>query len=411
MQAVTASPFPSPRAVPHKASRPDVKVNPVLSAKRINQIDILRGIALFGVLSINLLTEFRVSIFSQFMAAQAPSAGANLFVETWVPILLESKSFALFSFLFGVGLAIQHERVSKRGPALSFLTRRLLVLLGIGVVHLTLVWNGDILTEYAVAGFIALPFVMARTSKLVAGMVACFALYAAMPFIPLPIAFPAPDWITKHVQEAAVVLGRGDVRAVMSFELRELPYLLPLHLFVLPRTLGLFLLGAIAWRSGVLAHPEKHQCLLAAVAAIGLVTGGALTWLGQPGWDAWLSFTGRGGASIEAFAPVILAAGYGASIVLIASRSWGVRLLSWAAPLGRTAFTNYLLQSVVLSALFYGWGLHLYGMGAFAAFLIGLFLYVAQVIISTLWLSRYRFGPVEWLWRTLMYGERQPMRR
>ncbi len=108
---------------------------------------------------------------------------------------------------------------------------------------------------------------------------------------------------------------------------------------------------------------------------------------------------------------MILAAGYGASIVLIASRSWGVRLLSWAAPLGRTAFTNYLLQSVVLSALFYGWGLRLYGMGAFAAFSIGVSLYLAQVIISTLWLAKYRFGPVEWLWRTLMYGERQPMRR
>lgn len=410
VQAVIASRFPTSKST-SGPSNVATKANPVEPAKRINQIDILRGLALFGVLSINLLTEFRVSIFAQFVANQSHAGGADRLVETWVPLLLESKSFTLFSFLFGVGLMIQYERASKRGPALPFLIRRLLVLLGIGLVHLTLIWNGDILTEYAVAGFIALPFILGSTFRLAVGATGFFILYAAMPFLHLPIPFPTEDWIVGHIKDAAAVLGHGNMREVVSFEVRELPYLLPLHLFVLPRTLGLFLLGALTWKSGLLAHPEKHQRSIAGVAAIGLIVGGALTWLGQSGWDAWLPFSGQVVASLDAFAPIILAAGYGAGIISIASRPWGARLLGWVAPLGRTAFTNYLMQSIILSALFYGWGLHLYGMGAFAAFGIGCTLYIAQIVVSATWLAHFRFGPVEWLWRTLMYGERQLMKR
>jgi uncharacterized protein len=107
---------------------------------------------------------------------------------------------------------------------------------------------------------------------------------------------------------------------------------------------------------------------------------------------------------------VILALGYAATVLaLIAAGGW--RLFAWAAPLGRMAFTNYLLQSLIFGWIFYGYGLGLFGsLGIAAASAMGIGVYAFQVLLSRWWLRRFRFGPVEWLWRTLMYGTVQPMR-
>jgi uncharacterized protein len=106
-----------------------------------------------------------------------------------------------------------------------------------------------------------------------------------------------------------------------------------------------------------------------------------------------------------------LALAYGALIIVAATTAWGVRLLGWAAPGGRMAFTNYLLQSVIFSFVFYGYGFGLFSrLGVSLALGLGIVVYVLQAITSRWWLAYFRFGPVEWLWRSLMYGERQPMR-
>jgi uncharacterized protein len=107
---------------------------------------------------------------------------------------------------------------------------------------------------------------------------------------------------------------------------------------------------------------------------------------------------------------ILLALGYGALILAIANLASGKVLLGWAAPLGRMAFTNYLAQSLIFGWIFYGYGLGLFGsIGAARALAIGLAVYIAQVFFSVWWLGRYRYGPLEWLWRTLMYGTPQPM--
>jgi len=113
----------------------------------------------------------------------------------------------------------------------------------------------------------------------------------------------------------------------------------------------------------------------------------------------------------QSLASVTLALAYACFIIAAASMPLGLKLLDWAAPLGRMAFTNYLLQSLIFGWVFYGYGLGLFGkLGSAAALMIGVAVYVAQVIISRWWLARFNFGPVEWLWRTLMYGQKQPMR-
>ena len=107
---------------------------------------------------------------------------------------------------------------------------------------------------------------------------------------------------------------------------------------------------------------------------------------------------------------ILLALGYAAAIIAIANSARGKAWLGWAAPLGRMAFTNYLAQSVIFGWIFYGYGFGLFGrLGTASALAIGIAVYVAQVLFSAWWLKRFRYGPVEWLWRTLMYGAAQPM--
>ena len=109
---------------------------------------------------------------------------------------------------------------------------------------------------------------------------------------------------------------------------------------------------------------------------------------------------------------VVLAAGYAALVLAIMAKPAGAKLLGFAAPVGRMAFSNYLAQSLVLGIVFYGYGLGLFGRtGVTAALLIALAVYAAQAAISAWWLNRWRYGPLEWLWRSLMYGKPQPMRQ
>ena len=119
------------------------------------------------------------------------------------------------------------------------------------------------------------------------------------------------------------------------------------------------------------------------------------------GWKAELSF--------DRLATILLACGYGAAIISTSQTDGGRRLLAWAGPIGRMALTNYLMQSLIFGWVFYGYGLGLFGrLGVTAALGIGVAVYILQVIFSIYWLRQFRFGPVEWLWRTAMYGTRQP---
>ena len=196
-----------------------------------------------------------------------------------------------------------------------------------------------------------------------------------------------------HVAEADRIYGNGGFLDVLLFRIREVPAILPLHILIFPRTVALFLFGVLAWRVKILVRPEQHRQLLLGLAAAGLIPGAGLTVAGQ--WQI-------GG--------VTLALGYAATILVCVSFSAGQRVLAWAAPVGRMAFTNYLAQSLILGWIFYGYGLGLFGrLGVVAALAICLGLYTAQVIFSAWWLGRYRYGPAEWVWRSLMYGRRQPM--
>src|SRR5262245_23669589 len=139
---------------------------PVAPSDRIAAIDRVRGIALFGVMAINVVTEFRVSIFEQFLPAQNNGSWFDRALHSILMVGINLKAFALFSLLFGVGLAIQYDHLSASSRRTALLVRRLSFLMLIGGVHLSLIWNGDILLEYAIAGFVVLPFLFGSTRLL-----------------------------------------------------------------------------------------------------------------------------------------------------------------------------------------------------------------------------------------------------
>lgn len=385
---------------------------PVRPDHRIAAIDVLRGVALFGVLSVNLITEFRVSLFQQFLPPIMEVSRLDHMVHAVVSIGMELKAFALFSLLFGIGLAIQFERLAAKAQRLSLLVRRLLVLLGFGILHLCFIWNGDILTEYALVGLISLPLLYFSNRILIAACAMALLVYAVMPLW-LPDTFFGPDeaGLRRHVQVATSVYASGTWSEVIRFNIAEIPLIVPLHVLVAPRTFALFLLGALAWRTGLLRNPERHPRLLVGAAIFGLILGLGMNLMELPGpGSSWRTLAPVVSALIT-LGPVVLAIGYGATCIALYTFTGADRVLSLLGPLGRMAFSNYLVQSLVFGWIFFGYGLGLFGrLSSSQAMLLGVVVYVGQVLVSHWWLKRFRFGPMEWLWRTLMYGVRQPGR-
>lgn len=394
---------------PPSSAVPAATASALAPADRVEPIDVVRGMALFGVLIVNLITEFRVSIFLQFLRPPLAQGSADRLVERIVTLGFESKAFCLFSLLFGVGLAIQFERLSRQGHPIYWLFRRLAVLLALALIHLLFIWNGDILTEYAVAGLIVLPFLLLDSPALLIAALAMLAIHAVGPTLLYSIPWPDEGTLQQHVASAHQVYATGTLLAIWRFSVHELPLVGLLHLFVLPRTVGLFLLGAYLWRTGVLRRLDEFKRQWIAAAVVATAAGAALMALDLNGLLAPL---GVFQTFLMNLAPVVLALGYGAGILAMTQFPAAARRLGAFAPIGRMAFTNYLMQSVVFGFIFFSWGLGLFGqMQPMAALALGVAVFALQMLFSTWWLKRYRYGPVEWLWRTLMYGSAQPMRQ
>jgi uncharacterized protein len=381
---------------------------PLAPSQRIEAIDVLRGLALLGVIAIHVVFEFRVDIFEQFLPATGNVSFIDRALKDVLSAAVELKAFALFSFLFGVGLAIQFDRLADNPRRVVLLVRRLLVLLLIGAVHLFLIWNGDILVEYAVAGLIVLPFLFGPRWLVLLAALASLLLFIAMPLLPPVVAFPSQPWIRDHIAQAAIAYGDGGFLDVLAFRIREIPAIFPLHVLIFPRTIALFMFGALVWRSGILRGASQYRRLLFGLAIGGVVCGGALTLAAEDTtWFGW-----RAREAIERLGGVILATGYGAAVIGLVGVPSCQRMLGWAAPVGRMAFTNYVAQSLILGWIFYGYGLGLFGRTSVTtALAIGVAVYALGAAFSAWWLERYRYGPVEWLWRSLMYGTWQPMPR
>ena len=384
-------------------------LQPVGETERYRPIDVLRGLALFGVLLINLLAISASRWCSTSWNFIPTRAGSTTWWISLSAAFVEFKALTLFSFLFGVGTAIQAERCAARGlPVYRFLLRRFAVLLAVGLGHIVLLWNGDILIPvrglWIHFDWRSAPFPQA---------VAVLGLAAIL----LPASYrldsDSPPWRTgaRRSRSATRVYGQGSYLEIVAFRSSEISRLiLPILWSVLSRTLGLMCWGVAAWRSGLLSHPKDHRRLLWIVLVAGLAIGGG-TSLAR----ALAQSSGHRPPVPEDLSDLVsvlpLAFAY-ASAVLLWLRP--PRLSALAKPFaaaGQMALTNYLTQSIVLGFVFYGYGLGLFGrVDPAGGFAMACALYALQLAFSIAWLRRYRFGPFEWLWRSMTYGSLQPLR-
>ncbi len=413
---------------------PPEQMRPVASGERIGVVDILRGVALFGIIAAN-MRGFSAPEQVYFNIGRMFSGKADTIVQGLVDLFIQGKFVTLFSFLFGLGFAIQMSRAEARGKSVKFYPRRLAVLLLIGCVHAWLIWWGDILIGYALTGFVLFCFRKASQRT-----VAIWVL--ALSFVPffgfagfltyrtlLPEKSPSVEQKAKQEKNKSEEKAKFDAELLRSVQTgrsgnyieitkdnfqgwrgnRGLPFLV--FLFVLPR----FLAGLWVWRTGVVTDVERFAPELKRILWSALLLGVACDALNltlkhfAPKTDGpdWWGFGDLFTRNLSLFA---VSCFYACAIALLVRNSDFRKWLEPFGNVGRMALTNYLMQSLVCTWLFRLTGL--YGKVGPAWDLLPTFIvYGLQVPLSGWWLQRYQFGPVEWVWRALTYGYKPPMRR
>ncbi|WP_152658210.1 DUF418 domain-containing protein [Oceanobacillus sp. CFH 90083] len=401
-----------------------VHTTPIKRKERMIEIDILRGFALFGIWLANITLFSSPSLYTGMLEGGGAEGGVNQVVQQLIYLLVDYKFISLFSFLFGVGFMIFLERVRQKGKnGVILYIRRLSVLLVIGLIHNYFIWFGDILFVYAILGFFLLLFRNSKPKTLLIWAVSLLvipAVWIAMnTFAPQVVTFgpplaPPAEEIHQLIDDSYRAYGTGGYLNMLQQRIVDMSMVQESSIALIPMTFAMFLLGAYVWRKNWFYRWKSDNRLLRRVWCYsGLI--GSIFLIGQvilhtqvDAAESGYNYAHFAGALISGPAMSIF---YITTLFLLLQKDvWRKRL----APLqdtGRMALTHYLLQSVVCTFLFYHYGLGLYGeVGAFAGFLLSCVIFAIQIIISKYWLRHFRFGPCEWLWRSLTYGKWQTNR-
>ncbi|QOI99797.1 MAG: DUF418 domain-containing protein [Phycisphaeraceae bacterium] len=433
---------------------------PVADRQRVTAVDEVRGLAVLGILPMNIVT-FALP-FAAYMAFTNPAVNAMAGEFTglnrrvwWINhLIFDQKMMTLFSLLFGAGISMMHRRVSEsRGlahaPWAGVFYRRMLALLAIGLAHAYLIWFGDILVTYALCGMLLYPLrkFSARTLAIVG-----VALLAVMTLLNIGMgmglasfrdealrvqalldsgetltkaqqetldgwretsSMMSPD-AAKIAEETAARRGGFIDNARQNFNTAIFFQTAMFLMWGLWRVTGLMLLGMALERAGFFAarmSPRVYAAFAAVgyVVAVPLVAVGGVRLLENDGdmVDFYLisgHFNGLGSILVSlAHASVLML------LVRAGRAAWARGRL---AAVGRMAFSNYLAQSLICTFIFYGWGLGYFGeFERGPVYLVVLGVWALQLAWSPWWLDRFAYGPAEWLWRWMTYGRRPPMRR
>lgn len=412
---------------------------PVQTTERVVLLDIIRGFALGGVFFSNVFVWFNGRFLMPPTFWQSYKDEGASAVMLWVfRNLVFGRFITIFSFLFGLGIAVQFLRAESRDDSPTWrYSRRAAVMTLFGALHLALVWYGDILHVYALFGFAILLFRRASTKTLIiTGTLLTFLAPAVSAWLEnfLPHLWSTAEIIkqqqTAHQTQMVTINAQllsllkstsyGDI--VQGNVLTYWHHFARLHVigFYLG-LLGNFLLGFAAGRVALFANVDKYRRLFRHLFGWSLLA----TILGGIGMTI-LRSTGPGKQYLvtnETIVPVLMpivreiqtlggAIFYVAAFSLLFQRSFGRRILSIYAPLGRMAVTNYLSQSIIALFLFTGIGLGKMGsMSPLWTTVIPAGIFATQMALSWLWLKRFSYGPVEWLWRSMTYGKRLPIKK
>ena len=405
---------------------------PIPPAERLQALDVVRGFALLGILLMN-IEGMAGPLMVALMGVDPALTGIDRRTDALIYLFVQSKFYVLFSLLFGMGFAVMAQRANAGGrPFAGVYWRRGLVLLGIGLVHALLVWSGDILVSYALLSFFLLafrevpqrwlPWLAALAYLAPSGlMLAMGAMGSAMQLNPEAAAEWNKSMAGQNEMIATLLEGQRQAYGAGGFleatlqRARDLGFMMMNLPVVGMQVFAMFLLGMWFVKTGAIARPGNHPRLFERLRYAALPVGLALmlaSFALQPTMDLEeVNLTFGIAFALSMVGSVLMALGYLGWIVRgLQSPGWASKL-AWLAPAGRMALTNYLLQSLVCTWIFYHYGLGHFEQLARAwqvPFVLALF--VAQVLLSHWWLKRFRFGPVEWLWRSLTYLELQPMR-
>ncbi|MBE9918031.1 DUF418 domain-containing protein [Paenibacillus donghaensis] len=340
----------------------------VSSKERIVSLDIIRGMALFGILLIN-IKGYRVVVEGM---ALPDIAGFNEVIQTFTTVFIEKKFYSIFSFLFGAGFYLFASRAESRGDKpLRLFSRRLLALLLIGVAHLPIFW-GSILFYYALIGFLLLPFYRASVKT---------TLWIGGGLLVLHLAATGLQFAISYSELA--------IAQVLSFLTNDC-----ITIFLM------FLSGCVAAKAGWIGKTGEHIRSIRKLFLLLLPIAAGLSvwmWIAEGNADPLLS-------SIVALSAIPMAYCYLSGLLLLLEHRSIARLFSPVGKLGRMALTNYVAQSLIGVAL-----LDMFGINfptPVEIVLVAIVIFVIQVVISVVWLRFFRMGPLEKLWRIMTYGRR-----
>ena len=399
---------------------------PVSETDRIVALDALRGFAILGILIMNIQSFSMIDAAYFNPSAYGSLQGIHGIVAALSAIFADQKFMTLFSIMFGAGVLLMTQRTEAKGlKSRRVHYRRMLVLLLFGLIHAYLLWHGDVLVVYAMCGMIIYPLrkrsprtliILSLVGLATASLLLFFSGWS-MPFWPPEVVeeythdwLPPPDMV-----EAELDAFRGGIadqlpyRAPRAFQFETFVFLI----WGLWRAGGLMLLGMALFKLGVLsaARSTRFYVTLVLVAVfIGVPAASLQWWLNQhTGWPVGTTFFKHG--QINYWASILISLGY-AGAIMLACKAGVAFVTRWLAPVGRMALSNYLGQTIICTLLFYGHGLGMFGkVDRGGQILVVLAVWALQIIVSSVWLRHFIYGPFEWAWRSLTYGRCQPFRR
>ncbi|MGF2715762.1 DUF418 domain-containing protein [Bacillus cereus] len=377
--------------------------------QRVEAVDAIRGFALFGILLVN-MTLIQFGVF----ASEKPTyifgpldEGANWFIQ-----FFGTHNFmSLFSFLFGLSIILLQKSIIVKGKKFfPTYIRRIIILLLLGYIHGTFVWEGDILFAYGVIGIFLMMFINRKPKTLLIWASILLALIMLASYQSESTSNPYDD-LAPYTEKEHKVHETGSYMDHVNFRLTENPFdymgingvfgLVFISVFAIIFMSPLFLLGMYAGKKGWLFEVNQH---IPAVKKIWLITG-------------IFSFTIKILAIFvkhpilimlqDSLTPVTMTFFYGSTIILLFHYKKVAHLLTYMANMGKMSVSNYLAQSIITTTIFYAYGFGLYGkIGYFFGILLTIGIYTIQLFVSTYWLQKYRMGPVEYVWRLGTYLER-----
>lgn len=394
--------------------------------KRIISIDVLRGIAVLGILIMNIQSFSMIGAAYINPTAYGDLTGLNKWVWIISHIFASEKFMSIFSILFGAGIILFTDRAIEKGrKASAFHYRRMFWLLVFGMLHAYLIWYGDILVNYALCGMLVYLFRKMSPKTLM--------IYASLFFV-VPIIFSVASGLTiqywpaeSYNQNMQSWLPDAekishDLAAMQGSWIQQMDVRVPSTIFMqtflffwstLWRVTSMILLGMALYKWGVLSA-RRSDLFYLRMTLIGLAVGYGIIGAGifenfAKDWS--MDYSMFLGSLYNYVGSVLVALGYIGFVMLICKAAQFIRLKKLFASVGKMAFTNYILMSLLGMFIFYGNGLGLFGhVERSVQILIVIAIWIFILIISPLWLKKFWYGPLEWLWRVLSYWRKQPMK-